>query len=166
MGVYLMGVYLMGVCTSLGVHLTGPALPGRAPHECVPHGPALLGHAPHWYVPHGRAPHEACTSWPCTSWPCTFWACTSLGLHLMGVYLMAVHLLGVHLTRPEILECAPHWVRTSWAWCGLRLSDFSIWGLWEKVLYNTSGGQGYLNSERECGMKTVLASNFRYFLQM
>ena len=91
----------------------------------------------------------------------------------MAVYLMAVHLLGVHLTRPELPECAPHWVRTSWAciswaWCGLRLSDFSIWGLREKVLttHRTSGGQGYLNSERECGMKTVLASNFRYFLQM
>jgi hypothetical protein len=40
---------------------------------------------------------------------------------------------------PAPHRCVPHrrvlhGPTSHWAWCVLRLSDFSIWGFWEKVL--------------------------------
>jgi hypothetical protein len=132
----------------MSVHVTGCAPHGHASHWRVPRGPAPLGRASHGSVPH--------------------WACTSLGvhlisvylmnvylmgvhlmgLHLIGVHLMGVYLMGLHLTGPASHGCVPlgrvpHWcvphrACISWAWCLLRLLDFSIWGSWEKSLHPTA----------------------------
>src|ERR1700733_3714867 len=61
-----------------------------------------------------------------------------MSVHLTGVYLIGVYPISVHLRGREPQGRVPYWMCTSWtciswAWCVLRLSDFSIWGLWEKV---------------------------------
>jgi hypothetical protein len=48
------------------------------------------------------------------------------GVHVMGVYLINVHLTGVHVIGVYLMRVSHR------AWYVFRLSDFSIWGFWEK----------------------------------
>jgi hypothetical protein len=127
MGVYFTGVYLVGVYL-VGMHLTR-----RVPHGRYLVGVHLTGRVPYRRVPHGRVPHR----------PAPHWARTSLGVRLMGVYLTSVYFVSVHLTGRASHRTCASWACTSLgvhlracisrAWRVLRLSDFSLWGFWEKA---------------------------------